>query len=88
MGPVSYRQAVWQTYLSKGGSEVAGAILRVARGETVASVLRSERSSVEHEVFRYLEGDLRWHFMTPASQVLTPVAASAALESIPVDLRH
>jgi radical SAM superfamily enzyme YgiQ (UPF0313 family) len=77
MGPVSYRQAVWQTYLSKGGREVAGAILRVARGETVASVLRSERSAVDREVFRYLEGDLRWHFMTPASQVLTPVAAPA-----------
>ncbi len=75
MGSVSYRQAVWQTYISKGGPDVGAAILRVARGESVASVLRSERSAVEREVYSYLDGDLRWHFMTPASRLLAPMAA-------------
>ncbi len=77
MGSVSYRQAVWQTLISKGGSAVGEAILRAARGETVASVLRSEKQAVESEVFRYLEGDLRWHFMTPASRILQPAASPA-----------
>ena len=66
LGSMSYRQAVWQTFISKGGSVVGDAILSVARGESVASVLRRERAAVEAEVFRYLEGDLRWHFMTTA----------------------
>ena len=63
MGSVSYRQAVWQTYISKGGSEAGEAIARVARGAGVSQVLREQRVDVEREVFRHLDGDLRWLFM-------------------------
>ena len=66
MGSVSYRQAVWQTFISKGGSSAGDAILRVARGESVSAALRREKSAVEQRVFRYLDGDLPWHFMTTA----------------------
>jgi hypothetical protein len=66
LGSISVREAVWQTYLSKGGSNIGEAIERRARGEGLSSLLRLLASSIEIEVFRYLEGDLRWHFMKSA----------------------
>ncbi len=63
VGSVSIRQAVWQTYISRAGSEGADAIEWMARGEPLSSVLRSLGDRLEPEVFARLEGDLRWHFM-------------------------
>lgn len=83
MGSMSHRQAVWQTYISRAGSAAGDAILRVARGESVASVLRRERQAVEREVFSYLEGDLRWHFMIAArSTPLSTLAGVAGRDDI------
>ena len=66
IGSISVREAVWQTYLSKGGSDIGEAIERRARGEGLSSLLRSIAPSIETEVFGYLEDDLRWQFMRSA----------------------
>ena len=76
LGSMSIRQAVWQTYISRGGANVADALERMASGTRLSAVLRQFGPRVDAEVYRYLEGDLRWHFMT------TP-AALAAAEPVP-----
>lgn len=60
---MSIRQAVWQTYISKGGVDAADAIERVARGQHLAGVLREFSERIHPEVYRPLAGDLRWHFL-------------------------
>ena len=63
LGSVSIRQALWQTYISRAGSQAAPAIERAARGEPLSAVLRSLRDRLGPEVFTRLDGDLPWHFM-------------------------
>lgn len=63
MGSVSARQGIWQTYISKAGSDAAEAIEAVARGEAINSILHRFAHKIHPEVYRRLEGDLRWHFM-------------------------
>jgi hypothetical protein len=60
---MSIRQAIWQTYLSKGGLETADAIESRARGASLSQVLREFRARIHPEVYTHLEGDLRWHFL-------------------------
>jgi hypothetical protein len=66
MGSVSVRQAIWQTYISKAGSDAAEAIEAAARGESVSSLLHRLAPKIHPEVYRRQEGDLRWHFMRQA----------------------
>jgi radical SAM superfamily enzyme YgiQ (UPF0313 family) len=66
MGSISVRQAVWQTYISKAGSDAGAAIEAAARGESVSSILNRFAPQIHSEVFQRLEGDLRWHFMRQA----------------------
>jgi len=63
---MSVRQAIWQTYISRAGSDAAEAIERVARGQHVASVLREFAPRVEAEVYQPFPRDLRWHFLRTA----------------------
>jgi radical SAM superfamily enzyme YgiQ (UPF0313 family) len=76
LGSMSIRQAVWQTYISRGGADVADALERMASGVRLSTVLRQFGPRIGAEVYRYLEGDLRWHFMT------TPAALDAP-EQVP-----
>ncbi|HSN85849.1 MAG TPA: radical SAM protein [Thermoanaerobaculia bacterium] len=66
MGSVSVRQGIWQTYISKAGSDAADAIEAAARGESVSSILHRFQPQIHPEVYNRLEGDLRWHFMRQA----------------------
>ncbi|MES1210832.1 MAG: hypothetical protein ABUL63_00730, partial [Acidobacteriota bacterium] len=63
LGSVSIRQAVWQTYISKAGSDAAEAIEAAARGESLSGLLHRFAPRIHPEVFAPMEGDLRWHFM-------------------------
>jgi radical SAM superfamily enzyme YgiQ (UPF0313 family) len=63
MGSISVRQAVWQTYISKAGSDAAEALELAARGEPLSGLLHRFAPRIHAEVFSHLEGDLRWHFM-------------------------
>jgi radical SAM superfamily enzyme YgiQ (UPF0313 family) len=63
MGSVSARQGIWQTYISKAGSDAAEAIEAAARGESINSILHRFAHKIHPEVYRRLDGDLRWHFM-------------------------
>jgi hypothetical protein len=49
----------------------------MASGVRLSTVLRQFGPRIDAEVYRYLEGDLRWHFMT------TPAALEAP-EQVPV----
>lgn len=63
MGSVSVRQGVWQTYISKAGSDAAEAIEAAAHGDPINVVLHRFAPKIQPEVYRRLDGDLRWHFM-------------------------
>ncbi len=63
MGSLSIRQAHWQTYLSKAGSDAADAIEAAAAGAPLAAVLRQFEARIRPEVFAPIEGDLRWQFL-------------------------
>jgi radical SAM superfamily enzyme YgiQ (UPF0313 family) len=63
LGSISVREAQWQTYLSRSGSDAADAIQAAAQGEPLSALLRRFAPQMEAEVFRPFEGDLRWHFM-------------------------
>lgn len=60
---MSIRQAVWQTYISRAGSDAADVLEEVARGTSVASALRRHAGRVQQEVYREFPGKLRWHFL-------------------------
>ncbi|HVT59995.1 MAG TPA: radical SAM protein [Thermoanaerobaculia bacterium] len=66
MGSISVREAVWQTYISKAGSDAAPALEEAARGAHLSAVLHRHQPRIHAEVFRHLDGDLRWHFMRQA----------------------
>ncbi len=66
MSSMSIKQAIWQAWLSKGGPEVADGIEAAVAGETVASLLRRFEPEIDATVYRYLDGDLAWHFMRAA----------------------
>ncbi len=61
---MSPRQAIWQTYISRAGSDAADLIERAARGQSLASVLREFPERIEPEVFQPFPRQLRWHFMS------------------------
>lgn len=63
MSTMSVRQAVWQTYLSRAGSNAADVIERVARGGSLSAVLREFSARIRPEVFEAQPRNLRWHFM-------------------------
>ncbi len=63
MSSPSIRQAVWQTYISRAGSDAAGMLELAAEGESIASLLRRFEERVRPEVFEPFDGPLRWHFM-------------------------
>jgi radical SAM superfamily enzyme YgiQ (UPF0313 family) len=63
MGSVSVKQGIWQTYISKAGSDAAEAIEAAARGESINAILHRLAPKIHPEVYSRQEGDLRWHFM-------------------------
>ncbi len=63
MGSMSIRQAIWQTYLTKAGSDAADVLEQAASGVPVAALLRQHRERIHPEVFQRMGGELRWQFM-------------------------
>jgi radical SAM superfamily enzyme YgiQ (UPF0313 family) len=63
MGSVSVRQGIWQTYISKAGSDAAEALEAAAKGEPINALLHRLAPKIHPEVYHRLDGDLRWHFM-------------------------
>jgi radical SAM superfamily enzyme YgiQ (UPF0313 family) len=63
MGSVSVKQGIWQTYISKAGSDAAEAIEAAAQGEPINAILHRLAPKIHPEVYNRQEGDLRWHFM-------------------------
>jgi radical SAM superfamily enzyme YgiQ (UPF0313 family) len=60
------RQAVWQTYISRAGMQAAEPLIRAARGQKIASILREFEESIHPEVFRHVDGHPRWQFLRTA----------------------
>jgi radical SAM superfamily enzyme YgiQ (UPF0313 family) len=63
MSMMSPRQAIWQTYITRAGSDAAEALERAARGQHVASLLRELQPRIHPEVFEPFPRELRWHFL-------------------------
>lgn len=66
IGTMSIRQAIWQTYISKAGSDAAEALIAAARGASLSELLRDFDARIQPEVFAYRGGHLRWQFMKTA----------------------
>lgn len=66
LGTMSIRQAVWQTYITRAGSDAAEPLIAAARGASLSSLLRDYADRIQPEVFTRLDGHLRWHFMRAA----------------------
>lgn len=80
LSTMSIRQAQWQTYISRAGSDAADAIERLARGATLSTVLRRYADRIQPEVFERFDGACRWHFMRQRNTNL-PALASPPPES-------
>ena len=65
MGAMSVRQAIWQTYITRAGSDAADLLEAAADGEPLGTLLQRHSERIGKEVFQRLDGDLRWHFMRP-----------------------
>jgi radical SAM superfamily enzyme YgiQ (UPF0313 family) len=63
IGAMSIRQAIWQTYISRAGSNAAPLLEQAAADQPIAALLREHRDQVSLEVYEHLDGRLRWHFM-------------------------
>ena len=63
MTSMSLRQAIWQTYISRAGSDAAEALERAARGQHIASILREFSDRVHPEVYQTFPREVRWHFL-------------------------
>ena len=57
------RQAVWQSYITKAGSEAADILEAAAAGMPTAELLRRYADRIEPEVFQRPPHKLRWHFL-------------------------
>ena len=60
MGSISIREAVWQAYLSRAGSEASVELEQMAGGESLGSVLRRSRDRIAARVHSPLRGELPW----------------------------
>ena len=65
-GSISIRQAIWQTYISKAGSDAADALEKAARGASLSALLREYDHQIRPQVFQPIDGSCRWHFMRTA----------------------
>ncbi|MDH3254789.1 MAG: B12-binding domain-containing radical SAM protein [Acidobacteriota bacterium] len=65
IGAMSIRQAAWQTFLSKSGSDAAEIIEAAARGQTISSLLRRHARVIEPLVYEAAPAGqrLRWQFL-------------------------
>lgn len=63
MGSVSIRQTIWQTFISRAGSNAGEPIEKRALGMPLGQVLRTYEERIQPEVFERFEGHCRWHFM-------------------------
>ena len=66
LGTMSIRQAVWQSYISKAGSDAADILEAAARGMDLSTLLRTYAERIEPLVFERAEGHLPWHFLRSA----------------------
>jgi radical SAM superfamily enzyme YgiQ (UPF0313 family) len=78
MGPVSIRQARWQTYISKAGSDAAEPLERLAAGGKLSAVLREFAPRIDREVFEPISGECRWHFLRQRNTALPAATAAVA----------
>lgn len=65
LGTMSIRQAAWQTFLSKAGSDAADILEAAAGGESISSLLRRHAERIEPLVFEQAATGQRlpWQFM-------------------------
>jgi radical SAM superfamily enzyme YgiQ (UPF0313 family) len=66
LGTMSLRQAIWQSYISKAGSDAADILEAAAAGMDLSALLRTHADRIEPKVFERAAGKLPWHFMRTA----------------------
>lgn len=60
---MSTRQAIWQTYISKAGSDAADVLEAAAEGLPLSPLLRRYSDRIQPLVFERAQGKLRWQFL-------------------------
>jgi len=64
-GP-SWRESLWQGYLSRAGVPAFEALLELAHGETLATVLRQRRNQIQRVTLHPQDLGAPWHFISSA----------------------
>ncbi len=62
----SWRQSLWQGYLSRAGIEAFEPLCELAGGETLATILRRHREPIHRLAFDPRELGAPWHFISSA----------------------
>ena len=66
LGSMSVRQAIWQSYITKAGTDAAEVLEAAAAGQGLSSLLRQFDERIRPWVFEPAEGSLPWQFMRTA----------------------
>lgn len=61
-----YREAQWQSYLSRGDSSVFSALEDAADGLSLGGLLAAHRESVDASTLNHVDDDPIWQFITSA----------------------
>ncbi len=62
----SYREALWQAYLSRGDSGAFDALQTAAAGPSFGELIARHRAEIEASALHRVEGDAVWQFITSA----------------------
>jgi len=68
----SYRESLWQAYLSRGDCSAFAALETAASGCSLGELLASHRMEIEASALNAVEGDPVWQFVTSAPVKRTP----------------
>ena len=69
IGRPSYRESLWQGYLSRGGASAFSALERVAAGEALGPVVSGLKQAIEEATLHRVEGEPPWRFISSAPQI-------------------
>lgn len=67
----SYRESLWQSFLSRGTTQSFDALNRVADGESIAEVLRAHEDAAERSRQAVIEAQPVWQFIASAPRTIS-----------------
>jgi radical SAM superfamily enzyme YgiQ (UPF0313 family) len=72
----SYREALWQGYLSRGGYEASRPMELIADGASLSQVMAEHRAEIEQTALSASESEPVWQFISSAPSLARPAASA------------